>query len=88
MNHLIWLINKFSNVVIDREKVKQSEKAKIANMSEELKGNLNSNEVLRFVKKVEHYISRYGVESILEYAPQDKINFLRKYIEEKNRRTK
>ena len=83
MNHLIWLINKFSNVVIDREKVKQSEKAKIANMSEELKGNPNSNEVLRFVKKVEHYISRYGVESILEYAPQDKINFLRKYIEEK-----
>ena len=70
-------------VVIDREKVKQSEKAKIANMSEELKGNPNSNEVLRFVKKVEHYISRYGVESILEYAPQDKMNFLRKYIEEK-----
>lgn len=70
-------------VVIDREKVKQSEKAKIANMSEELKGKPNSNEVLRFVKKVEHYISRYGVESILEYAPQDKMNFLRKYIEEK-----
>ncbi len=70
-------------VVIDREKVKQSEKAKIANMSEEIKGNPNSNEVLRFVKKVEHYISRYGVESILEYAPQDKMNFLRKYIEEK-----
>lgn len=70
-------------VVIDREKVKQSEKAKIVNMSEGLKGKPNSNEVLRFVKKVEHYISRYGVESILEYAPQDKMNFLRKYIEEK-----
>lgn len=42
----------------------------------------------RIFKDVEHYISRYGVESILEYAPQDKINFLRKYIEEKNRRTK
>lgn len=70
-------------VVIDREKVKQSEKAKIANMSEELKGKPNSNDVLRFVKKVEHYISRYGVKSILEYAPQDKMNFLRKYIEEK-----
>lgn len=70
-------------VVIDGEKVKQSEKAKIANMSEELKGKPNSNDVLRFVKKVEHYISRYGVESILEYAPQDKMNFLRKYIEEK-----
>lgn len=70
-------------VVIDREKVKQSEKAKIANMSEELKGKPNSNDVLRFVKKVEHYISRYGVESILEYAPQDKMNFLRKYIDEK-----
>ena len=70
-------------VVIDREKVKQSENAKIANMSEELKGKTNSNEVLRFVKKVEHYISRYGVESILEYAPQDKMNLLRKYIEEK-----
>lgn len=70
-------------VVIDREKVKQSEKAKIANMSEELKGNPNSNDVLRFVKKVKHYISRYGVESILEYAPQDKMNFLRKYIDKK-----
>ena len=64
-------------------KGKDSEKEKIANKSEELKGNPNSNEVLRFVKKVEHYISRYGVESILEYAPQDKMNFLRKYIEEK-----
>ena len=70
-------------VVIDREKVRESEKTKIANMSEELKGNTNSNDILRFVKKVEHYISRYGIESILEYAPQDKMNFLRKYIEEK-----
>lgn len=70
-------------VVIDREKVKQSERAKIANMSEELKGTPNSNEVLKFVKKVEHYISRYDVESILEYAPEDKMDFLRKYIEEK-----
>ena len=52
-------------------------------MSEELKGKTNSNEVLRFVKKVEHYISRYGEESVLEYAPQDKMNLLRKYIEEK-----
>ena len=70
-------------VVIDREKVRESEKTKIANMSEELKDNANSNDVLRFVKKVEHYICRYGVESILEYAPQDKMNLLRKYIEEK-----
>ena len=70
-------------VVIDREKVKQNEKAQIANMSEELKGKPNSNDALRFVKKVEHYISRYSVESILEYAPQDKMDLLRKYIEEK-----
>lgn len=70
-------------VVIDREKVKQRERAKIANMSEELKETTNSNEVLKFVKKVEHYISRYDVESILEYAPEDKMDFFRKYIEEK-----
>ena len=70
-------------VVIDREKVRESEKIKIANMSEELKCNTNSNDVLRFIKKVEHYICRYGVESILQYASQDKMNLLRKYIEEK-----
>ena len=70
-------------VVIDKEKVQESEKTKIANMSDELKGKPNSTEVLRFVKKVEHYISRYGIESILEYAPRDKMEFLRKYIEQK-----
>ncbi len=70
-------------VVIDREKVKEAEREKIANMSERLVGKPGSNEVLRFVKKVEHYICRYGVESILEYGPPDKMSFLRKYMEKK-----
>lgn len=67
-------------VVIDKEKIKESEKSKIASMSETLNENLSSNEVLKFVKKVEHYISRYGTDNILEYAPEDKMNFLMKYI--------
>ena len=70
-------------VIVDREKIKESEKNKIANMSDALKGKSNSTEVLRFVKKVEHYISRYGTEGILEYAPKEKIDFLRQYIEQK-----
>lgn len=67
-------------VVVDREKIKESEKAKIANMSETLNGKPSSNEVLKFVKKVEHYISRYGVEDIIEYAPKDKMDLLMEYI--------
>ena len=70
-------------VVIDREKVKEAEREKIANMSEHLVGKPGSNEVLRFVKKVGHYIHRYGVESIFEYGPPDKISFLKKYMEKK-----
>ena len=66
--------------MVDREKIKESEKAKIANMSETLNGKPSSNEVLKFVKKVEHYISRYGVEDIIEYAPKDKMDLLMEYI--------
>lgn len=70
-------------VIVDKEKIKESEKSKIASMSDALKGKPSSNEVLRFVKKVEHYISRYGTEGILEYAPEEKMDFLRQYIEQK-----
>ena len=70
-------------VIVDKEKIKESEKSKIASMSDTLKGKPSSNEVLRFVKKVEHYISRYGTEGILEYAPKEKMDFLRQYIEQK-----
>lgn len=70
-------------VIVNKEKVKESEKNKIANMSETLKGRPDSNEVLKFVKKVEHYISRYGTEDILEYASEDKINFLKKYMKKR-----
>lgn len=75
-------------VVIDKEKVRESEKAKIASMSDKIKGTLSSNEVLRYVKKVEHYESRYGREDILEYANEDRINYLKKYIEEKRLKEK
>ena len=70
-------------VIVDREKIKNSEKNKIANISDTLKGEPKSNEVLKFVKKVEHYISRYGLEDILEYAFDEKMDFLREYIEQK-----
>lgn len=70
-------------VVVDTEKIRESEKSKIANMSEEIKGSSSSIDILKFVKKVEHYISRYGIESILEYAPNDRIDFLKNYLEKK-----
>lgn len=70
-------------VIVDKEKIKESEKTKIASMSETLKGTPSNNEVLKFVKKVEHYISRYGTEDILEYAPKDRVDFLKKYIEQR-----
>ena len=74
-------------VIIDREKVKQSERTKIANMSEELRDNSQDcNKALKFVQKVFHYIARYGEESILEFAPKEKIDTLRKYIEEQKKK--
>ena len=45
----------------------------------------SSAEVSRFVKKVEHYSSRYGNENIQEHAPKEKIDFLKRYAEEKRR---
>lgn len=74
-------------VIIDREKVKQSERTKIANMSEELIENSQGcNKVLKFVQKVAHYIERYGEESISKFAPKEKIDTLRKYIEEQKKK--
>ena len=70
-------------VIVDKEKIKESEKSKIASMSDTLNGKPSSSEVLRFVKKVEHYISRYDTEGILECAPKEKMDFLRQYIEQK-----
>jgi hypothetical protein len=70
-------------VVVDKEKIRENEKTKIANMSKELHGSPSSNEVLKFIKKIEHYTSRYGTEDIIEYAPKDKIDFLRHYIKQR-----
>ena len=68
-------------VVVDKEKIKKSEKAKIVNMSETLNERPGIKDGLKFVKKVEHYISRYGSKDIREY--KDKMNFLREYIEQR-----
>lgn len=68
-------------VVVDKEKIKKSEKAKIVNMSETLNERPSIKDGLKFVKKVEHYISRYGSKDIIEY--KDKMNFLREYIEQR-----
>lgn len=70
-------------IVIDRERIKENEKTKIASMSETLEGIPSSNEVLKFVKKVEHYMSRYGIEDILDYAPKDRMDFFKRYIEQR-----
>lgn len=75
-------------IIVDKQRIKESEKTKIASMSGTLNGNPSSNEVLKFVKKVEHYISRYGTDDILEYAPKDKIDFLMKYMEQKQLKEK
>ena len=75
-------------VVVDKEKIRESEKTKIASMSEEVRSTSSSSEILKFVKKVEHYISRYGIESISEikFVSKDKINFLKEQIEKKQKK--
>lgn len=75
-------------VVVDKEKIRESEKTKIANMSDSLKGRPNSYEVLKFIKKAEHYMSRYGEDGILEYVPEDRMDMLRKYIEKRQKEEK
>lgn len=70
-------------VIVDKKRIKESEKTKISSMSDEIKGDKSSDDVLKFVKKVEHYTSRYGREDILEYTPEDRMEFLAKYIERK-----
>lgn len=70
-------------VVVDKEKIKESEKNKIYNMSERIEESTNIKDKLKFVKKVEHYVSRYGEEGIKEYASYEKLKSLREYIEQK-----
>lgn len=72
-------------VVVDREKIRESERTKIAEMSEKIKSTSSSNEILKFVKKVEHYSSRYGVEDIskLKFVSKEKMKFLREHIVKK-----
>lgn len=72
-------------VIVDREKVQESEKSKIGAMSEKLQGRPSSSEILKFVKKVEHYNSRYNKENIKEYAPDEKMEFLKKYAEDRKK---
>jgi len=69
-------------VVIDRGKIRESERTKIEEMSEEIKSTSSSNDILKFVKKVEHYSSRYGVEDIseLKFVSKEKMKFLREHI--------
>ena len=76
-------------VVVDKEKIKQSEKEKIAILSEKIIEDEDAKSIPKFVKKVEHYISRYGIEDILEYAPEKTIKIYKKIAEEeKNRKMK
>lgn len=68
-------------VVLDREKIKESEHNKIVEMSKRLDENLSAQEALKFLKKVEHFTSRYGKEDIEDYISDEKMEFLKDYIE-------
>lgn len=72
-------------VIVDKEKIRESEKEKIATISEGLKGRRpSSKEIKRFVSKVEHYKARYSIDKVIsEHAPEDKITFLKKYAKQK-----
>lgn len=77
-------------VIVDKEKVRESEKEKIATMSEGLKGRRpSSKEIIRFVSKAEHYKARYNTDNvILEHAPEDKIAFFKRYAKQKEKEEK
>lgn len=70
-------------VMVDKEKIKETERTKIANIATTLSEIPKPDVALKFVKKIEHYINRYGIESIQEFVSNDKMNFLRNYIEQK-----
>ena len=77
-------------VIVNLKKVKEREKAKIIAMSEiiDVDEKESSDLILRFIKKVEHFVSRYGIEDIKEYASRDKMDLLIGYIKEKQQKEK
>lgn len=89
-NDAIWLQSKRAAsefgipiVVIDKEKILENERKKIAQISQQIKINPNSEETLRFAQKVWHYIARYGEESILEYVAQEDMDLLKQLAKQK-----
>ena len=60
-------------VMVDKEKIKETERTKIANIATTLSEIPNPDVALKFVKKIEHYINRYGIESIQEFVSNDKM---------------
>ena len=72
-------------VMIDREKVMENEKNKIKGMLKSITNETSSLQVLKLVKKIDHYNSRYDKENIEEFVPDEKIELLRKEIQERKR---
>ena len=68
-------------VVIDREKIRESERTKIESMSKDLTDGTSCREEQRFVKKIEHYERRYGDEDTEQYKGQ--VKKLKEDIEQK-----
>lgn len=64
--------------IIDREKVRKSEKSKIETMSKEISSKiqnftLTGKEALKFYSKYNHYLKRYGTDSIQKVLQEDEL---------------
>lgn len=59
-------------VIIDREKIMESERKKIIEMTEGIQEEKSSTDAKKILKKVQHYEARYGRDSMTEYLPEKK----------------
>lgn len=73
-------------VVVDKEKVRQSEKSKIENMSKTITEESSVDDIFKFIQKCEHYKRRYSEEDILEYKLKEEV--YKKYAEQKAKEEK
>ena len=87
-NNEVWLSSKKAAsefgipiVVVNKEKIRQSEMNKIADMSEVISYESNDTDLRKFVAKVEHFIERYGDEEVKKLVNMAELSVYKKKLE-------
>ncbi len=87
-NNEVWLSSKKAAsefgipiVVVNKEKIRQSEMNKIADMSEVISYESNDTDLRKFVAKVEHFIERYGDEEVKKLVIMAELSVYKKKLE-------